>query len=406
MTLVASGIFKSTAWKRQTALGTAATGTGGKAARRTSSIFKADRDTFASNEIVSHRQSTGVAYGLKKAAGKIDGLLSAGTWSDFFASLSMRDFAAVTPAAAPAATTVALVSGSAYTITRGAGSWLTDGLKVGNVVRITGSGIAAANVGKNLAIIALTATVCTVSVLNYTTLTPEGPIATYVLTVVGKTTYAPTTGQTKDYYSVEEWYSDLTKSELFTDCRVAQMAVNMPATGNATVSTDLVGLNRALATSQVLTTPTLTTTSFMTSDNGAIFIGGSVSAFATGCTINMSNAAENAGAVIGSNMGQDVTAGKLMVSGTITAQFSDTVLQALYNAEAVTTLNVIVTADETATADFVSFMLSRIKLTGDAPDDSEKVIIRTYPFTAEINMLGGAGTCYDQTIISINDSAA
>ena len=403
---IASGILKTTAWKKQTGLGVAATGSGGKLARRKTSVFKADRDTFQNDEIVSHHMSTGVSYGLKKADGKIDALLSSGTWSDFFGSILERDFTAVTPGAAAAATTVALVSGFTYTITRGAGSWITDGLKIGNVVRITGAGIAAANINKNLWIVGLTATVCTVLVLNSTAMTPEGPIATYVLTVVGKKTFTPLTGQTKDYYTVEEWYSDIARSEKFVDMRVGSIALSMPATGNAAVSIDLVGLSRVLGSSQALTAPTVTATAVMTAANGAIFIGGAVQAFATGINLTIANSAANAGAVIGSNVGNDVTTGRITVSGTLTGQFDSAALQLLYDGETNTSITIVTTADETATSDFMSFTMSRIKLTGDAPDDGEKAIMRTYPFTAEYDASGGATTANEQAIISINDSAA
>jgi hypothetical protein len=50
--------------------------------------------------------------------------------------------------------------------------------------------------------------------------------------------------------------------------------------------------------------------------------------------------------------------------------------------------------------------MGRIKITGDAPDDGEKNIMRTYPFTAEINGSGGAALAWDQTIITVQDSDA
>ena len=53
-----------------------------------------------------------------------------------------------------------------------------------------------------------------------------------------------------------------------------------------------------------------------------------------------------------------------------------------------------------------TFTMGRIKLTGDAPDDGEKSILRTYPFTAELNSAGGAALAWDQTIITIQDSQA
>lgn len=403
MAIVASGILKQTSWKKQTGLNVAASGTGGKSARRTSSTFKADRDTFESNEIVTHRQSTGLSYGLQKADGKIDALLSSGTYADFFGSILSRDFTAVAAGAAFTGTT-ALVSGYTYTVTRSAGSYITDGLKIGNVVRLTGAH--ANNINKNLLITALTALVATVLVLNSTAMTAEAAVTTYVVTVVGKKTYAPITGHTKDYYSVEEFYADLVKSELYTDMRVGSMAVSLPATGNATVSTDFVGLARVLGTAQVLTSPALTSTAIMSAANGAIYIGGAVQAFATAINFTVANSAENSGAVIGSNSGNDVTTGRIKVTGTITGQFDSTTLMALFNAETATSVIVVLTADETATSDFVAFAMSKIKLTGDSADDGEKVITRTYPFTAEYDSLGGATSANEQSILAINDSAA
>lgn len=404
--MIASGILKQTSWKRQTGLGVPATGTLGKTARRTSSVFKADRDTFESNEIVSHHQSTGVTYGLQKADGKIDGLISSGTYADFMASILERDFTVVTPGAAAAATTVAFVSGFTYTITRGAGSFITDGLKEGNIIRITGAGINAANINKNLLIITVVPLVCTVLVLNSSAMVAEGPIATYVLTVVGKKTFAPISAHTKDYYTIEEWYSDLSRSETFIDMRVSSMAISLPATGNATISTDFVGLSRVLGAAQILTAPATTVTSIMGAANGDIVVNGVPQTNITTVSINIANSAANAGAVIGSNVGFDVTTGRIKVSGSFTALFDSATIQLLYNAETNIDLNMILAGDETATSDFLCIMIPRLKMTGDAPDDGEKAIARTYPFTAEYNATGGATTAYEQSIMSFQDSAA
>jgi hypothetical protein len=41
----------------------------------------------------------------------------------------------------------------------------------------------------------------------------------------------PLTGQTRDSYTIEHFYSDIGQSEVFTGCNVSQMAVKMPSTG-------------------------------------------------------------------------------------------------------------------------------------------------------------------------------
>jgi hypothetical protein len=144
----------------------------------------------------------------------------------------------------------------------------------------------------------------------------------------------------------------------------------------------------------------------MSAVNGFISVNGAAQSVATGINFTIANSAANAGAVIGSNIGADVTTGRITVSGTLTAQFDSTTLTDLYNAETNVAINVVITGDNTATSDFISITLPRVKLTGDAPDDGEKAIIRTYPFIAEYSAAGGSGATYDQTILSIQDSAA
>lgn len=396
---IANGLQKVTSFKKQSALGTPASGASGKEARRTSSVFKAPRDTFENNEIATHHQSTGISYGLKKAEGKIDGLLSAGTFSDLMGSILEKDFAAGVAIAAQTATYGG--TAGAWTLT-GTGFMAGAGLKVGDVVRASGGSVSANNT-RNFLITVLTNTVMTFIALDGATVT-AGSSTTTTVTVTGKKTYAPSTGHVKDYYTFEEFYADITKSETYNDCRPSSLAISIPATGNCTISADVIGLSRVLGTSQVLTTPTTTTTSVLTAVNGRCIINGAVQAIATAVNFTISNNAANTGAVIGSNVGQDVLAGRISVSGTFTAQFDSTTLQALYNAETPVSMTVLVASDSTATAECIVFNLPRIKITTDDPNDGEGMIIRTYNFTAERNGAGGSGIATEQTIASIQDT--
>lgn len=401
---IASGIKKITTFKKQTALGTAASGSGGKEFRRTTTEFNANRDIYESNEINSHHMSTGAAYGLQKAEGTGNIELSPGTYADLMAGLLERDFAAVS--AISTLTLTIAASGSDYTITRSAGDFLTGGIKSGMVIQLTGGSLAVGNVSKNLWVRSLTATVLTVRVLNGSAMTAEGPIASCTVTPVGKTTYTPTTGHTTDYFTVEEWYSDLSKSELFTDMKVGNMSLNMPASGMVTGSFGFVGLGRTPGVSQVLTTPTTSTTGQVAAINGFVQINGTVQAALVGFTLTVDKAAENAGAVVGSNVGADVNTGRIRVSGTVTAQFDSTTLRDLVIAETVVPIDIVTTVDETATSNFIGFTLPAVKLTTDAADDGEKSIIRTYNFIGEYYSTGGASLARNATILQVWDSAA
>lgn len=402
---VAQGINKKTVYKKQTGLGAAATGSGGQIVRRTSSVFQAPPDTYESNEIVSHQQGTGVGIGVVKPAGKIDGLLSPGTYSALLASLLRKDMTA-TAAMTGLSITIA-ASGQNWTLTRGSGDFLAGGLKIGDVVRLTAGTFNAANSQKNLLVIGLTATVATVKVVNGSALVAEGPIASATLAVTGKKSIVPLTGHTNDYYTFEEWYPDLTRSEVYNDQQIAQAALNLPATGNATISLDTVGRTRTLGSAQVLTTPTAeTVTDILTAVNGVVLVGGTPVANVTGAQVTINGNTAHSDAVVGSNVVDDMQRGRVTVSGSFTAKFDSVTLQTIFEARSTTSLVLAITEDATANADFVVINIPMIKLTGDTPDDGEKAIIRTYPFTAQINSAGGAALATDQTIISIQDSAA
>lgn len=402
---VAQGINKKTVYKKQTGLGAAATGSGGQIVRRTSSVFQAPPDTFESNEIVSHQQGTGVGIGVVKPAGKIDGLLSPGTYATLLASLLRKDMTA--GVSATGMTIAVAVSGQNFTLTRSAGSFLTDGFKIGDVGRLTAGTFNAANSQKNLLIIGVTALALTVKPLNGVALVAESGITGATFAVTGKKSLVPLTAHTNDYYTFEEWYADLTRSEIYNDQQVAQAALNLPATGNATISLDTVGRTRTLGSAQVLTSPNAeTVTDVLTAVNGVVLVNGSPVTNVTGAQITINGNTTHSDAVVGSNVVDDTQRGRVTVSGSFTAKFDSVTLQTIFEARSTTSLVLAVTEDATANADFVVINIPMLKLTGDTPDDGEKAVIRTYPFTAQINSAGGAALATDQTIISIQDSAA
>jgi hypothetical protein len=402
---VAQGINKLTSYKLQTALGSIATGSGGQTLRRKTSIASIARATYTNDEIVGHQQSTGVNLGSASSAWNFDGLLSPGTYAPLLGCLLRRVFTAVTPISA----TFTIAGSGPYTITRTAGSFLTDGVKNGDVVRITaGTYINAVNMNNNLLVASCTALVLTVVTLNNTVMLAEGPNAASTLTVVGKKTMPPQTGQTDVLLTLEEWYPDLGKSELFPDLRVGQLDVGLPASGNATVKLASMGLGvRTGGSAQVLTTPIAATTSpVLTAVRGLLRLNGNASAVVTGMSFVVKTVLTAEGPIIGSNYAPDMARGRIEVTGQFTALFDATTFRDIFDSETVISLSAIMATDTTNTADFVGFTLSALKLTNADPDDGEKAIMRTYPFTAQMNANGGPALANDMTIISIQDSLA
>jgi hypothetical protein len=391
---------------KQTGLGVPRSGSGGQALRRETSSGKLAIASYENNEITTHQQSTGVTMGGRSATFTLNGLLSGNTYSTIFASLLRGTFGA-TSAITGASITITM-PGGVPTLTDAAQTWLTKGIKIGDVIRITAGTYAnAVNRDNNLLVLSVTETVITGLTLNGSVMIAEGPIVSSTVTVTGKKLAAPITAQTSDYWTVEEFHNDITKSELFTDVVFGSVDISIPASGNTTVAFDAAALNRSSSGAQVLTTPTAeTTTAVVQGIKGAIIIQGVTIGYVTGASIKIDGTVAALDPVLGSNVGPDVSRGILKVSGQITAFYQDAILSGYFDAGTNISIAIVDAVDETNASEFVSFVMSKVKLTGDDKDTGAAGIVRTYPFTAEINGAGGTALANAKTIITIQDSLA
>lgn len=407
MAAVQTGVDMQLAYKAQSALGTAASGSGGQSLRRVQSTLELTKDTYQSAEIRPDYQVADFRHGFKKAGGTISGELSAGSYADFTAAFLRQAYTAVT-----AITGVSLTiagSGPTYTVTRSAGDFLTGGIKIGHVVRLSVGSLNAANISKNLLVTGVTSTVLTVLPVNGVALVAEGPIATCTVTVTGKQSFCPTSSQTAKYFTIEHYYPNMSavNSETFTDCVICDMALNLPPTGMATVDFNIMGLGMTTGTSQVLTSPTAVTTSGITAAvNGVLRASSGALANVTGIKINGTNNCSVAGPVVGSNVGVDVVKGRHVVTGEITAFFDSVTLRDAFLNETELGLYAVLTADSTAASSFIAISIDRLKLGGATRSDGEGIKTVTLPFQALYNTSGGSGISTEATTLRMQDSAA
>jgi len=399
----ASGVFKQLAYKSESTFGTVPSASGAQSLRRVQSTLDLSKDTYQSNEIRADQQVADMRHGVRRVTGQITGELSPATYKDFFAQILRRDFTALS---AISGVSVTIAGTGPYTVTRASGSFLTDGLKAGDVIRITAGSVNAANLNKNLLITGLTATVLTVIVLNGSSLIAEGPIASCTVTLAGKKTFVPASAQTDRSFSIEHWFSDLGKSEVFSGCKASKIAIQMPPTGMVTVAVDITGQNVTTATSQYFTSPTGASTSgCLASVNGVLRVGGTAVATLTGLSLDV-NSNFTGDPVVGANTVPFLYPGRILVSGQATAYFDSTTLRDAFLDETELDLLAVFTASSDKDAKFVSFVLPRIKLGGASKNDGEGGIIQTLPFTALLNTAGGAALVSEYTTISIQDSDA
>lgn len=398
---VAKGVSKKVAYKKESAWGTLAGAAGAKYIRRVTSNFNLVKDTYESAEIRTDFQTADMRHGIRSVNGSLNGELSPGSYSDFMQSVIARDFTAVT-AITGLSVTVA-TSGSLFTITRSAGSWLSDGIMVGMVLRLTGAGLNVANQSNNVLVASMTATVLTVKVLSSTNLVAEGPIATVTATVQGKVTYVPQSGHTDDSYTVEEWYSDIAQSEVYTGLKVGTMNVQLPATGLVTTDFTFLGKNlEQTETSQYYTTPTVAgTNGIFAAVQGVMLVGGVPVALITSMDFSVERALESAN-VAGSNFAADVFTGRIKVTGNFSTYYQDATYRDYFNSETPISLVVALTTDSTKTGSVLSFVLPRVKIGSADKQDAELGIVQQHSFVALLNS-DVSGGLVNSTIL-VNDT--
>lgn len=404
---IEQGVFKELRIKRQTVKGTLATTTGAQVMRRESAINELTKETYdTSSEITKNQQVNSVRHGTILGNAALDGLLSPGTYADIISAVVRRDFSAVTSITGASITIAA--SGSNFTLTRAAGSFLTDGIKVGNVVRLTAGTFAAGNLNNNVLVLNVTALVLTVATLNGFTLTVEGPITGATIVVPGKVTYVPDTGHTNIYYTVEDFYNSGTGfSERNRDVKYGKADFALPGSGNATVKFAGNGLAQTTASSAYFTSPTAESTSeVLVAASGALVVNGVVSAVVTDLSFSIDGSLAPADGVVGTNERPDIFQGIVKVSGSFTGYFEDGVTPALFLNESKINIISVLTDSIAKNAEFNTYTMSCVKLTSSTPDDGQTGLKRTYNFTAYRNALGGAALANHSTSIMIQDSLA
>lgn len=399
---ISRGVSKKVAYKKESTWGTLAGAASGKYIRRVTADFNLNKETFESNEIRTDFQVADMRHSMRSAEGSINGELSPGAYSDFMQSLVARDFTAA-PAGTSATITIA-ASGDLWTLTRAAGSFLTDGIQVGNIVRMTGAGLNVANQGNNLLVCAVTATVLTVKVLSGTNLVAESAIASVTVGGVGKVTYAPLSGHTDDSYTIEEWYSDILQSEVYTGMKVGSMNVQLPSTGLSTVDLSFMGKNlEQTGTTQYFTSPTAAPTNgIFAAVNGALVVNGVPRAVITSADISIERGLEQA-QVVGSNFASSVFTGRIRVNGNFSTYFEDGTFRDFFKDENTVSLVLALTSDNSKTATSVSICLPKIKLGSATKSDSEMGIVQQHSFVALLNDVTTAGL--PATTIQIQDTS-
>ncbi len=330
--------------------------------RRVSTTLSLTKDTYASAEVNSHRQIQDFRHGTRRISGDISGELSPKTYSDFVEAATRGTWAAQADVTqATGAMSSATLSVASNVITASAGSFITSGLTVGMVIRLT-AGFVAGNMNKNLTITAITAT--TITVVGATLTDEAGPIATWTIDVPGKSVYIPASGHVNRSFSVEVNYSDIDVSELYTGVRVGRMQIGLPASGMSTMTIGLMGKDGSYlngANAPYFTNVTApTSTGILAAVNGSLLVAGVAVGVVTGMELTL-DLAPQSDAVVGSNNVPEIFLGTSNLSGNLTVLFQNTDFLNYFDDETEVSVMLRMDVDSSANSDFIQIVLPRIK---------------------------------------------
>ncbi len=424
----ASGIFKQLRIDAESTynVAPAAGDTNAYILRRVTCDIAPDIATFKSAEIRPDRQLVTFRHGTQQVRGTLRGELSPGSYKDIFASLLAGAFTAGASSnlAAVTVTYVAAASGIPATITRSAGSFITDGLKLLDVVRLTNSTVTANN-ARNYRVLGLTATVVTVSRTPSSTadaalinaslekLTAGSDVSTAGLTlsVTGKKLSSPDPFQAGTLldpsFTLEQYFSDQSLYELYTGCKPSEMRMNFPPSGLSTVDATFMGAAFSTGSGQYFTAAGAAST-----EQGLAGVSGSVRiddidlGLVTNLQMNIMGG-HTVDPVIGTPFIPFVFPGIIDISGTCSILFFDeTFFNAAINETLVDLLLVQTVSPGVANSDLLTLRLTNMKLNSVTKDDGPKAIIGTYSFQALKQPAGGTSTIYDSSTLVVQDTNA
>jgi hypothetical protein len=336
-----SGRNQLVAFKAQPTLGTPVSGAGATVFRYNNGTAGSNlqKAKIRSNESRSDGMSTRGRHGSRSVAGTYPADATLGTFEALIEALHRGTWdgsdLVITEATSGGA---ASITTTTSTIVGNTGSWITVGLKKGDVIVLSGHSTAANN-GIPLRVLDLSATVITVPAGSLTlNATPD---TAFTVTRAKKLT----NGTTRRLFTFEEIDQDLDQSLQFPDVRVSSLKLTMGTDAEIGFEFGVVGIGTVTAlsagSSPAFTSPTETTGVGLVGVEAKIVLGGTPITTMTSLDA-MFDIQCKTQPVIGSNQGPDVYEGNMQpITGNFTGIRNDQTIFSALDAETTVALGLI-----------------------------------------------------------------
>lgn len=363
-----------TAFKVQSALGSQASGSGGTVLRMAGGAgAQLTKAATESNEVRRDGMRTRGRHGTQKTTGEWAAEASLGSSEAIIEAITRDTWAAALVITEATAGLTSITTGT-NTIVAAAGSWITAGLRVGDVVRLTNHATAANN-NKNLRLTGVTALTLTTA----ETLTADA-VADTAFTVTRPKKLIQFAGGTllKRYFTIDEYDVDIDLSTVLTDFVWGSMKFSMQPNGLLMADPGGIGTGQlaaqATGTSPLLTSPTESTATPFSVVDATIRVKNTdvVDLTSFDLTMGISPMAPD---VFGSGQikySPDVFSGQMAISMNLTALRKDLTYLSDFIAETVYSLHVLAVDNESEPKDFLSIYVPNFTLGGNTRSSPSK----------------------------------
>jgi hypothetical protein len=378
---------------------------GAQILRRTGCTLSLSKDTYASNEVRTDRQIGDFRHGVRRVQGSITGELSPGTYWDFIeAACRGTETSAISKTESDYTSVTADNATSKFTF--GGGNPVTDGFKVGMVIRFTNLSETGNN-SKNFMITGFGGS-NNREVTVFPAPTTMSSDTAFGVASIGKRVIVPASGHVSRKFAVETYHADLDIARLFTECRVGGVNLGLPASGMSTIEIPMMGRDMetySAGSAPFFSSPTdVTTTGIAAAVNGLIRVQGVAQGVITGAQVNMA-LNPSADPVVGQNFVPEIFLGRANVTGQLTAFLEDLTLVDYFRNETEVSILLQLLTSSADASDFITIFMPKVKF-GDAQVgiEGEGGVPITMPFQAL--RYGGSTAGVDTTTIAYCDSAA
>jgi len=373
----------SVRYKVQSGLGSPASSTGGKELPLIASggLVPA-KAAIESPEVRSDGMTSIGRHGTRSVGGEYAAVGRVGALDELIEAVVRGTYsAAATLTQASGSPALTSITTTTTTIVCSAGSWIANGVRAGDVIRLADHSTAANN-GKNIPVVSVTADTITVPA-GYLT-ADASPDSTFTLTRLKRVSNdVPPVAR---YFTFDEYHADIDQSELFTDCVISSMSLGMAADDTVRATFGIVGRQFAAKTtgdSPVLTSPTQFTGQNLVATDAVILKNGVAITDLTGFELSLDMGASTL-PTIGTSLSPDVFPNNSTLSGSFSVVRSDLSFLTNFADEDTLSLFFLLAEPEAEPKDCLAVYIPYLKLMSapDAPLGGDGAMISTVNWVA------------------------